>query len=374
MSEELKGERAEFDEWASAEGINTCRSTHSDSYAFPAARASWKAWQARAAQPPAAEGAVIQAAKVVMREALDSVCVHPCDEHNDDVRANCLSENMQALYHVLRTAPSSSASERTADEAGGASNDFEKALWELVDEARKWEKAYLDGARIYESLHHEKTDVEQTIRMIVNRFAPKQAEDAGEDEAVGIADEMPGTRGGFTMATFRASDVPAGSSLYTRPASAQPPALSRHGLSSSWKLTKDDRDWIEVTCYLRHVGGHEESVSMGGPPDTGGAKNAIQARASTKTYLERYTMKAITGLSEQDDDNDGAGAGRGDDVQTMVDKWTTLAKQAKTEKEVREVWAKATPELRASKDTAAFGEVKSIVEGKIADFKAAEAK
>lgn len=83
------------------------------------------------------------------------------------------------------------------------------------------------------------------------------------------------------------------------------PALSRHGLSSSWKLTKDDKDWMEVTCFLRHVEGHEESVSMGGPPDTGGAKNAIQARASTKTYLERYTLKAITGLSEQGDDSDG---------------------------------------------------------------------
>ena len=46
---------------------------------------------------------------------------------------------------------------------------------------------------------------------------------------------------------------------------------------------------------------------MGGPPDTGGAKNAIQARASTKSYLERYTLKAITGLSEQDDDDDGGG-------------------------------------------------------------------
>ncbi|MFM9867080.1 ERF family protein [Achromobacter xylosoxidans] len=46
------------------------------------------------------------------------------------------------------------------------------------------------------------------------------------------------------------------------------PALSKHGLSSSWKLTRDDRDWMEVTCYLRHVGGHEESVSMGGPPRT----------------------------------------------------------------------------------------------------------
>lgn len=86
------------------------------------------------------------------------------------------------------------------------------------------------------------------------------------------------------------------------------PALSKHGLSSSWKLTRDEKDWMEVTCYLRHIGGHEESVSMGGPPDAGGAKNAIQARASTKTYLERYTLKGITGLSEQDDDDDGAGA------------------------------------------------------------------
>lgn len=82
-------------------------------------------------------------------------------------------------------------------------------------------------------------------------------------------------------------------------------ALSRNGLSTWWRLTRDEKDWIEVTCYLRHVGGHEESVSMGGPPDTGGAKNAIQARASSKTYLERYTLKAILGLSEEMDDTDG---------------------------------------------------------------------
>lgn len=86
--------------------------------------------------------------------------------------------------------------------------------------------------------------------------------------------------------------------------------LSKHGLSSWWRLTKDDRDWLEVTCYLRHVGGHEESVSMGGPPDTGGAKNTIQSRASAKTYLERYTLKAILGLSEELDDNDGNGPPR----------------------------------------------------------------
>ncbi len=84
------------------------------------------------------------------------------------------------------------------------------------------------------------------------------------------------------------------------------PALSKFGLSAAWKLSKDEKDWIEVTCTVRHVAGHSESVSMGGPPDTGGAKTAVQARASTVSYLERYTLKAITGLSEQADDTDGA--------------------------------------------------------------------
>lgn len=83
------------------------------------------------------------------------------------------------------------------------------------------------------------------------------------------------------------------------------PALSRHGLSAAWKVTKDERDWIEVTCSLKHVKGHAESVSFGGPPDAGGAKNSIQARASTKTYLERYTLLSVTGLAAKDADTDG---------------------------------------------------------------------
>ncbi|GHC72877.1 hypothetical protein GCM10007320_09070 [Pseudorhodoferax aquiterrae] len=83
------------------------------------------------------------------------------------------------------------------------------------------------------------------------------------------------------------------------------PALSRHGLSASWKLTRDEKDWLEVTCTLKHISGHAEVVSMGGPPDAGGAKNPLQARASTKSYLERYTLKAICGVAEGGDDTDG---------------------------------------------------------------------
>ena len=85
------------------------------------------------------------------------------------------------------------------------------------------------------------------------------------------------------------------------------PALSANGLSASWSLTRDDKDWIEVTCTLKHISGHSESVSMGGPPDAGGAKNAIQARASTISYLERYTLKAICGVAEGGEDDDGNG-------------------------------------------------------------------
>lgn len=97
------------------------------------------------------------------------------------------------------------------------------------------------------------------------------------------------------------------------------PALSKHGLSAAWKVTKDEKDWIEVTCTITHVLGHSEAVSMAGPPDTGGAKNAIQARASTITYLERYTLKAACGLAEQGDDTDGNTTGNRMDEKPLAD-------------------------------------------------------
>ncbi len=73
------------------------------------------------------------------------------------------------------------------------------------------------------------------------------------------------------------------------------PALSKHGLSSSWKLTKDDKDWLEVTCYLRHVDGHEESVSMGGPPDAGGADRDSTQRAADirMSQIDPYRSPAV---------------------------------------------------------------------------------
>lgn len=85
------------------------------------------------------------------------------------------------------------------------------------------------------------------------------------------------------------------------------PRLSAHGLSISWKPTKQTRDWIEVTCTLKHAGGHSETATLGADPDASGGKNSIQAIGSAMTYLERYTAKAILGIAEKGQDNDGRG-------------------------------------------------------------------
>lgn len=142
------------------------------------------------------------------------------------------------------------------------------------------------------------------------------------------------------------------------------PALSRHGLSSSWKLTRDEKEWMEVTCYLRHINGHEESVSMGGPPDTGGAKNAIQARASTKTYLERYTLKAITGLSEQNDDNDG----RGLDVDLLAE-WTGRANAAMNLEVLNTTRKMGAEAFNQAKDVTGWNAFKIIIDAKAKELR-----
>lgn len=90
-------------------------------------------------------------------------------------------------------------------------------------------------------------------------------------------------------------------------ASAEP--LARYGLSTSWNITKDEPQLMEVTCMLRHSAGHFETVAMQSAPDTGPGRNAIQARASAKSYLERYTLMAILGIAATDkDDDDGRGS------------------------------------------------------------------
>ena len=95
------------------------------------------------------------------------------------------------------------------------------------------------------------------------------------------------------------------------------PALSQHGLSHRWRMEQEEKGAIRVFCVVTHKMGHSEEVFMSGMPDTSGSKNAIQAAASTVSYLERYTLLAVCGLTARDMDNDGAGGSGG--VETVTE-------------------------------------------------------
>ena len=80
--------------------------------------------------------------------------------------------------------------------------------------------------------------------------------------------------------------------------------LAKFGFSHRWVPQQKDGK-ISVTCILTHALGHSESVTLEGPYDQSGGKNAIQAIMSAKTYLERHTLMAATGLASMDEDDDG---------------------------------------------------------------------
>ena len=84
--------------------------------------------------------------------------------------------------------------------------------------------------------------------------------------------------------------------------------LSKCGLSASWTTKQNGQ--IFVTCKITHELGHSEETTLSAPSDTTGSKNAIQAIGSTITYLERYTLLALTGLATYDIiDDDGKATG-----------------------------------------------------------------
>jgi hypothetical protein len=87
------------------------------------------------------------------------------------------------------------------------------------------------------------------------------------------------------------------------------PLLSEFGLSHQWK-TRQDGSLISVECTVTHRLGHSESTSLSSSPDTTGSKNSIQAIGSTVSYLERYTLYAILGLSSREMDDDGRSSGK----------------------------------------------------------------
>jgi hypothetical protein len=75
--------------------------------------------------------------------------------------------------------------------------------------------------------------------------------------------------------------------------------LAEHGFSHRW-VTTQPNGLVCVTCIITHRLGYSESQELTAPPDTSGSKSPVQAIASTRTLLERYTLLGATGLSAAD--------------------------------------------------------------------------
>ncbi len=84
--------------------------------------------------------------------------------------------------------------------------------------------------------------------------------------------------------------------------------LAAYRFSHSWNTKQLEGGRIAVTCTLTHAMGHSESVTLDAGRDDSGSKNNIQAVGSSITYLQRYTLLAITGLATEDQDDDGRGS------------------------------------------------------------------
>lgn len=129
-------------------------------------------------------------------------------------------------------------------------------------------------------------------------------------------------------------------------------ALKETGLSYRWEF-HDNGNKLKVTCFVSHRDGHTEATEMEAGMDNSGAKNDIQQKGSTNTYLQRYTLIGALGLSTADEDNDGRGAHTSQQSQPEL-----------TEEEMLGQWQQSVDAVHKQVElTALFLKNKKVVEG-----------
>lgn len=97
--------------------------------------------------------------------------------------------------------------------------------------------------------------------------------------------------------------------------------LANCGLSVSYD--QNHGEYIEVTCIVTHFMGHSKRVSMKAKTDESGSKNSIQGIGSTVTYLQRYTLTSVLGITTADEDMDA----RLPDSKETIEEWMVIRLQ-----------------------------------------------
>ena len=82
------------------------------------------------------------------------------------------------------------------------------------------------------------------------------------------------------------------------------PGLAERGITWSFPFSESN-GVITVSCILRYGLYSHVPTTLSAAADTSGSKNDIQAKGSTISYLERYTLCGATGLTAAMPDTDG---------------------------------------------------------------------
>ena len=125
--------------------------------------------------------------------------------------------------------------------------------------------------------------------------------------------------------------------------------LGEYGLNARWDI--DQSKDIKVTCILKHIDGYSERVTLSGPLDNSGQKNAWQQIKSALTYAEGATFQAITGVVARAAcaDDDGNGTGKPDvERPADIDTWMADAKAVADEgiAKLQDLWKKSPDDIR----------------------------
>ena len=151
-------------------------------------------------------------------------------------------------------------------------------------------------------------------------------------------------------------------------------ALAKHGLSHRWNVEQTEAR-IKVTCVLTHSMGHSESVSMEATADTSGSKNSIQAIGSTVSYLQRYTLFAVSGIAPKNADDDG---NQGKDVRLLDERakvdFHSAIEALADKKSSESLWAEIASACTKAGDIPAYDELKKAMSAKVKALNAKEQK
>lgn len=87
------------------------------------------------------------------------------------------------------------------------------------------------------------------------------------------------------------------------------PILQAHGFSVMFKTDDSMPDRVRIIGILKHKDGYREEAPWSLPPDTSGAKSAIQASGSSSSFAKRYILIGLLNLTTRGEDDDGQAGG-----------------------------------------------------------------